>query len=60
MIEGGSLAKMGGLMREASDMQRVGKEAQPPKPKDDGPAPAGAGPGEPRPSGRGGKGKGKE
>ena len=38
-IEGGSLAKMGGLMREASDMQRVGKEAQPPRPKDDGPAP---------------------
>jgi uncharacterized membrane protein YqiK len=26
-IEGGSLAKMGGLMREASDMQRIGKEA---------------------------------
>jgi uncharacterized membrane protein YqiK len=26
-IEGGSLAKLGGLMREASDMQRVAKEA---------------------------------
>ena len=26
-IEGGSLAKMGGLMREARDMQRVAKEA---------------------------------
>ena len=26
-IEGGSLAKMGGLIREASDMQRIGKEA---------------------------------
>lgn len=35
-IEGGNLAKMGGLMREASDMQRVAKDAQPPKPKDDG------------------------
>jgi len=35
-IEGGSLAKMGGLMREASDMQRVTKDAQPPKPKDGG------------------------
>jgi uncharacterized membrane protein YqiK len=32
-IEGGNLAKMGGLMREASDMQRVAKEAQPAKPK---------------------------
>ena len=35
-IEGGNLAKMGGLMREASDMQRVAKEAQPAKPKDGG------------------------
>jgi uncharacterized membrane protein YqiK len=35
-IEGGNLAKMGGLMREASDLQRVTKDAQPPKPKDDG------------------------
>ncbi len=35
-IEGGSLAKMGGLMREASDMQRVAKDAQPGKPKDGG------------------------
>jgi hypothetical protein len=26
-IEGGSLSKLGGLMREASDMQRVAKEA---------------------------------
>ena len=26
-IEGGNLAKMGGLMREASDMQRVAKDA---------------------------------
>jgi len=59
-IEGGSLAKMGGLMREASDMQRVGKEAQPPRPKDDGAVPAGAGPEEPKPPGRGGRGKGKE
>ena len=59
-IEGGSLAKMGGLMREASDMQRVGKEAQLARPKDDGAVPAGAGPDEPKPSGRGGKGKGKE
>ena len=59
-IEGGSLAKMGGLMREASDMQRVGKEAQPPRPKDDGTVPTGAGPDEPKPPGRGGRGKGKE
>jgi hypothetical protein len=58
-IEGGSLAKMGGLMREASDLQRVGKESQPPKPKD-GPALADAGSGERKPSGRGDKGKGKE
>ena len=51
-IEGGNLAKMGGLMREASDMQRVAKEAQPAKPKGggdpkaggEGPAPE-AGPG---------------
>ncbi len=35
-IEGGNLAKMGGLMREASDMQRVAKDAQPAKPKSDG------------------------
>ena len=35
-IEGGNLAKMGGLMREASDMQRVAKEAQPAMPKDGG------------------------
>ncbi len=35
-IEGGNLAKMGGLIREASDMQRVAKDAQPPKPKDGG------------------------
>lgn len=35
-IEGGNLAKMGGLMREASDMQRVAKEAQPAKPKEAG------------------------
>jgi hypothetical protein len=41
-------------------LQRVGKEAQPPKPKDDGPALAGAGPGERKPSSRGDKGKGKE
>jgi hypothetical protein len=26
-IEGGSLSRLGGLMREASDMQRVAKEA---------------------------------
>jgi hypothetical protein len=41
-------------------MQRVGKEAQPPRPKDDGAVPAGAGPEEPKPPGRGGRGKGKE
>jgi uncharacterized membrane protein YqiK len=33
-IEGGSLAKMGGLIREASDMQRIGKETPGAKPKD--------------------------
>jgi hypothetical protein len=33
-IEGGNLAKMGGLIREASDMQRIGKEAPGAKPKD--------------------------
>jgi len=51
-IEGGNLAKMGGLMREASDMQRVAKEAQPVKPKDgNNPTPDGGG------SGRSGSGK---
>jgi uncharacterized membrane protein YqiK len=35
-IEGGSLAKMGGLIREASDMQRISKDAAPkPAPKGD-------------------------
>ena len=33
-IEGGSLAKMGGLIRDASDMQRIGKETPGAKPKD--------------------------
>jgi flotillin-like protein len=33
-IEGGNLAKMGGLIREASDMQRIGKESPGGKPKD--------------------------
>ena len=33
-IEGGNLAKMGGLIREANDMQRIGKEAPGVKPKD--------------------------
>ena len=28
-IEGGSLAKMGGLIREASDMQRIAKDSSP-------------------------------
>jgi hypothetical protein len=42
-IEGGNLAKMGGLMREASDMQRVAKEAVANAPKDGGPAPSGSG-----------------
>ena len=32
-IEGGSLSKLGGLMREASDMQRVAKEAGAAPPK---------------------------
>jgi hypothetical protein len=40
-IEGGSLAKMGGLIREASDMQRVGKDAAPKAPKGDGGGAAG-------------------
>lgn len=46
-IEGGNLAKMGGLMREASDMQRVAKEAQPAKPKDGGDAAPDSGSGRP-------------
>ena len=33
-IEGGSLAKMGGLIREASDMQRIAREGAA-KPKGD-------------------------
>ena len=37
-IEGGSLARLGGLMREATDMQRVAKEADAGKDKE---APAG-------------------
>jgi hypothetical protein len=36
-IEGGSLAKMGGLIREASDMQRIGKETPGGKPRDGAP-----------------------
>jgi hypothetical protein len=43
-IEGGSLAKMGGLIREASDMQRIGKDSQPKPPKDG----AGGGPAKPK------------
>ena len=54
-IEGGNLAKMGGLMREASDMQRVGKEAQPREAEGRGqPPPARTGD---QAAGRGGKGK---
>ena len=59
-IEGGNLAKMGGLMREASDLQRVGKEAQPPRPKDGASRRGARGLASRKPSGRGGKGKGKE
>jgi hypothetical protein len=33
-IEGGSLARMGGFIREASDMQRIAKDAGAGKPKD--------------------------
>ena len=44
-IEGGSLAKMGGLIREASDMQRIGKEAPGAKPKDNKDGKTGSGPG---------------
>ncbi len=45
-IEGGSLSKLGGLMREASDMQRVAKEAGAGRDKGGGgePAPAGSEP----------------
>ena len=43
-IEGGSLSRLGGLMREASDMQRVAKEAGAGTPKERGPAPAAAKP----------------
>jgi uncharacterized membrane protein YqiK len=38
-IEGGSLSKMGGLIREASDMQRVAKESTP-KPDKSGETPS--------------------
>ena len=43
-IEGGSLSRLGGLMREASDMQRVAKEAGAGTPKEQDPAPAAAKP----------------
>jgi uncharacterized membrane protein YqiK len=43
-IEGGSLSRLGGLMREASDMQRVAKEAGAGAPKEQAPSPAGSGP----------------
>jgi hypothetical protein len=43
-IEGGSLSRLGGLMREASDMQRVAKEAGAGAPKDKVSPPAGSGP----------------
>jgi hypothetical protein len=39
-IEGGSLAKQGGLIREASDMQRIVTEARKAAPKPDGAAAA--------------------
>ena len=43
-IEGGSLSRLGGLMREASDMQRVAKEAGAGTPKEQAPLPAGSSP----------------
>jgi hypothetical protein len=52
-IEGGNLAKMGGLMREASDMQRVAKEVAP---REGG---AGGGKGKPETKGPDGKDGGK-
>jgi hypothetical protein len=35
-IDGANLAKQGGLMREAADMQRIGNEARKPQPGGDG------------------------
>ena len=43
-IEGGSLSRLGGLMREASDMQRVAKEAGAGTPRSRRPSPAGSSP----------------
>jgi uncharacterized membrane protein YqiK len=43
-IEGGSLSRLGGLMREASDMQRVAKEAGAGTTKEKAPSQAGSSP----------------
>jgi hypothetical protein len=47
-IEGGSLARLGGLMREAADMQRVAKEADAGKDKELPPGGRGRGAGKSR------------
>jgi len=39
-IEGGSLSRLPGLMREARDMQAIGKEATPKKPPKEGGKPS--------------------
>jgi hypothetical protein len=52
-IEGGSLSRLPGLMREASDMQRVAKEAGTGAPKEKVPSPAAPAP----PAGDGDKGR---
>jgi hypothetical protein len=51
-VEGGSLSKMPGLIREARDMQGIRKEAAPKNEREDRPAapPAGPAEGEARPS----------
>ena len=40
-IEGGSLSRLPGLIREARDMQAIGKEAKARKPSEGGGSPAG-------------------
>ncbi len=58
-IEGGSISRLGGLMREASDMQRVAKEAGAGREGKGGDVPAPAGGGEPPQGSPGGQGEGR-
>jgi hypothetical protein len=52
-VEGGSLSKMPGLIREARDMQGIRKEAAPPKKESEAKPAAPSGEGPPaRPSGK--------